>query len=710
MLFTCFSVSAQGLRQADSAKKVSKIYILDNEIGEYLKNDSNSVNKLKGNVKLLHGSDTLYCDSAYFYSERNGVEAFGDVIIRQADGTEASADYMRYNGMTKVVFMRADKPNREVQLYDGKVNTLWSKEIDYNLNTKIGKYRKRGQLQTETTILESNTGEYNMKSKDARFKGDVVVNDPEYRAVSSDIGYNTDTKVARFFGPSVVTNDKSILQTSNGVYDTKNRTSHFVGRASILNEAQYVEGDTLDYDRNSGFGFARGRVIAIDTSMKMTLYCGYAQYNEIHKTLLAYEKPLMKKTDGKDSLFFRADTFFCAPDPTSGRVLSAQDSLQKTADEIRSSVGADSLMLQADSIHNVPVIPAGSTKDTDTLRLVPSDAFELPSDSLTTQTPASPAAPQVPDSPAIPVLLKAADSITIKDKVASVTALKQKMDALVYRKGNTENNKLSVEQADTLKPDDLSLRRRSLDSASQTYNNMPQQVDTAGPRYFMGYHHVLIYSDSLQGKCDSIRYSQVDSLLRMYINPLLWPNNGQLKGDMIFMHMDSSKLSEVHVPRNAIMVYRSGPEKAAMFDQIQGNSIRGYLTNNQLDSLIAEPNASSIYYIKDEDSAYVGSSEAKSERIEVLFEHEEIRKIYYRKDVEQKTTPMKDVVPSALHLSRFSWQEKERPKTLAEFLEGTTQPHLPELLQLPDTAGPPEMELPDETTENKAPETSGKKN
>lgn len=693
MLFTCFGISAQIRKGADSAK-TSRIHILDNDIGEYIKNDTNSVNKLIGNVKLLHGSDTLYCDSAYFYSEQNGVEAFGDVLIRQADGTEASADYMRYNGMTKVVFMRADKPNHEVQLYDGKVNTLWSKEIDYNMNTKIGKYRKRGQLQTETTILESNTGEYNMKTKDARFRGDVVVSDPEYRAVSSDLGYNTETKIVRFFGPSVVTNDKSILQTSNGVYDTKNRTSHFVSRSSILNEAQYIEADTLDYDRNSGFGFAIGNVIAIDTGLKSTLYCGYAQYNEIHKTLLAYQKPLMKKSDGKDSLFIKADTFFSAPDPTAGKQLTAQDSLQKTADEIRAAVGADSLVNHADSI----ALPAdtGSInrgKIVDTLSLIPDDDFEMPADTLHKVT-ITKDIPETRDTTPIitPQETAAIDSVKQKGQQASVDNLKRRMDAMVYRKGNTENNKVSTDKADTLRPDDISTRRRTLDSASLTYNNTPQQADTSGPRYFVGYHNVLIYSDSLQGKCDSIRYSQVDSLMRMYVNPILWPRNGQLKGDMIFMQMDSSRLKEVYVPKNAIMINRSGPEKAGMFDQIQGNSIRGYLTNNKLDSMIAEPNASSIYFIKDEDSAYVGSSEAKSERIEALFENEEISYIYYRKDVEQKTTPMKDVVPSALHLSRFSWQEKERPKTLAEFLEGTTLPHAPELLSMPQTSDQEEQQ------------------
>lgn len=715
MLFTCFGASAQFKKAADSASKMSKIYILDNDVGEYIKNDTNSVNKLIGNVKLLHGSDTLYADSAYFYTERNGVEAFGDVVIRQLDGTEASADYMRYNGITKVVFMRADKPNREVQLYDGKVNTLWSKEIDYNLTTKIGKFRKRGQLQTETTILESNTGEYNMKTKDARFRGDVVVSDPEYTALSSDLGYNTDSKVARFFGPSVVTNDKSILQTSNGVYDTKNRTSHFVNRSSILNEAQYIEADTLDYDRNSGFGFAIGNVIAIDTGLKSTLYCSYAQYNEIKKTLLAYGKPLMKKSDGKDSLFIKADTFFSAPDTSSGKQLSAQDSLQRTADQIRNAVGADSLVQMGDTAMIIPGTKATLNNPADSVSLIPPDDFDMPVDSVPKSKLIQPDSAKL-----IPPEQRVTDSTKPKDRQAAVDDLKKKMDFLVYSSSSStdttgqkavkavrlqpENNKISTDKADTLKQDNASLRRRSLDSASMTYNNTPREADTSGPRYFVGFHHVVIYSDSLQGKCDSIRYSQVDSLMRMYVNPVLWPRNGQLKGDVIYMQMDSSKLKEVHVPKNAIMINRTGPDKAAMFDQIQGNSIRGYLTNNALDSMIAEPNASSIYFIKDEDSAYVGSSEAKSERIEVLFEKEEISSIIYRRDVEQKTTPMKDVVPSSLHLSRFSWQEKERPKTLAEFLEGTTLPHNPELLKMPDTGveqAPVEEPVPEQPKEKK---------
>lgn len=131
------------------------------------------------------------------------------------------------------------------------------------------------------------------------------------------------------------------------------------------------------------------------------------------------------------------------------------------------------------------------------------------------------------------------------------------------------------------------------------------------------------------------------------------------------------------------MISRSGPDKAQMFDQIQGNTIKGYFLNNSLDSLIAQPNASTIYFIKDDSNAYVGCTEAQSERVEILFRDEKIQKIYYRKEVSTKTTPMEDVVPATMHLSRFNWREPERPKTLDSFLEGTSLPHPAELLVNP---------------------------
>jgi hypothetical protein len=368
----------------------------------------------------------------------------------------------------------------------------------------------------------------------------------------------------------------------------------------------------------------------------------------------------MKILNGKDSLFIKADTFFSAPImEKDSSVLTAQDSLQITLDQIRAASGGrnDTANIAIDTGSDKASIPATIAKDS-TVHLV--------SDSLkkTNKMPRN-------------IAIDTAAGKTTTD-AAMLLRRKQDMDRMVY----------ATKARDTLPAGDTTQlplnpeNQHVLDSASATYHNHPDDHgDSSRPRYFIGYHHVLIYSDSLQGKCDSIRYSQDDSLMRMYIDPVLWPGKSQVTGDEIHILTKESSIRELFVPRNAIIISRSGPEKAGMFDQIQGNTIRGFFTDNSLDSLFAQPNASSIYYVKDDDGAYVGSSQATSEQIEIAFDSGKIQKIYYRQDVNQTMTPMKAVTPSTLHLSRFIWREKERPKKLEEFLDGVTLPHEPELLR-----------------------------
>jgi len=686
LLLACigFNTIAFAQKKPDSSK--TSITILGSDYSEYIQSEGKTVQKLINNVKLLHGSDTLYCDSAFFYQTQNGFEAFGDVAIFQADGTEAFADYMRYTGSNKTVYMKANES--DVKLSDGKGNNLWSKELYYNLSTKIGNYTKGGTLQSDATILSSTTGVYNLRTKDAVFQKNVDVNDPEYHVTSTHLGYNTTTKIVRFLGPSLVTNDKSILRTSSGTYDTKDKSGHFVNRSSILNEAQYVEADTLDYDRNTGFAIATGNVIALDTTQNSSLYCGIAKYNEISKVLVAYEKPIMKTINEKDSLFIKGDTFFSKPIVDSDS-LTAQDSLQMTADILRGSVGMDSIpgtdsIVVTDSITGTDSIIGtdGMVRDIDSV-LLPNDSLSLinekqelldsvkiqSADSVTTVlTNATEQTPDTQDSLVLPL-----QNITEKD---SLPDLKERMDILVYDK---KNNGDKTPKDSTVNSYSLS-EQQKMDSTAYSYTNRPAEKDTASPpRYFTVYHNVWIYSDSLQGRCDSLSYSQKDSLMRMFVNPVLWQEKSQITGDIILLQMDSSKLKELTVPSNAIMISRSGPPKAEMFDQVQGNVIKGYFKNNKLDSMTAKPNASSIYFATDESDAYIGASEASSESMEIIFDDGKIKTIYYRKNVEQTMTPMKDVVPDSLRLERFKWREEERPKSLEEFLDGVVLPKTPEL-------------------------------
>ncbi len=497
---------------------------------------------LIGNVQLKQEDNLMYCDSAYISQAENNVEAFGNVQIVQPGGTEVVSDYLRYTGNKRLAYLRGN-----VVLTDGK-NTLWAEELEYNLATKVGVYTLGGTLQSDLTTLSSNSGNYNSRSKDARFVGDVIVSDPEYNVTSTDLGYNTETKLVTFFGPSIVISDQSELRTSSGTWDAKNEIAHFNSRSSIQNQEQYIEADKLDYNKQTGFGVSVGNVVAIDTANKTTLYCGYAEYNQLTNQLLATIKPVMKQVSETDSIYIRADTFYSEP------VAMVRDS-------------------------------ADTTKVSDTVRL--------------------------------------------SGKVTETT------------------------------------QRTITDTA---------RADSSRPRYFIAYHHVLIYSDSMQARCDSLLYSQADSVMKLMssrlvsegIMPVAWSRNSQITGDTILLYLDSNKLKRIFIPNNAFVASRSGPEKANMFDQVQGKTLTGYFENNAMREMIVFPQAESIYYSTDEDNAYLGVNQAQSERMRVLFEDQEVSKIILEQEVKQTMTPMQQANISAMRLSRFLWLEEHRPESVQQ--------------------------------------------
>jgi lipopolysaccharide export system protein LptA len=496
-----------------------------------------SQKKLIGDVNLKQGDSYMSSDSAYIDEISNNVEAFGNVVITQPGGTRVQSDYLRYTGNTKQAYLKGN-----VSLTDGK-NNLWSEDLDYDLGTKIGKYSNGGTLQSESTTLSSNSGMYNVKTKDSRFTGDVFVTDPRYEATSSDLGYNTESKLVRFYGPSDVINDRSHLVTSSGTWDAKNEVAHFRSRSSIQNVDQYIEADTMDYDRKTGFGVAVGNVVGIDTGRKTTLWCGYAQYNEITRKMLTAIKPVMRQMNGDDSLFIKADTFFSAPIP----------------------------------------------RPSDTLR---------------------------------------------RDSLADSTIVK----------GRLKITKAAV-PADTI------------------------DADSTRPRYFIGYHHVLVFSDSLQARCDSISYSQKDSVMKMMYDPIAWSRSSQITGDTILLYLDTSSLNRLYVPNNALIVSLSGPPKAGLYDQVQGKTLTGYFEKNAITTMIVWPNAEAIYYGKDESGAYLGVNQAQSERMKVFFSENKIRRILFEQEVKQTMTPLQQINIQTTRLSRFQWLDEKRPKKLQELFD-----------------------------------------
>ncbi len=564
-------------QQTDTANKV-KITILNSKFGSYTKTDSGEYNKFTGDVILQQGTDTLYCDSAYQNSTTKNFEAFSNVKIAQKDGTQGTSDYLKYTADKKLAYMRGN-----VHLTDGK-NRLHTEDLTYDLGTKTGVYNKGGVLENDSTKVTSNAGVYNVNNKDARFTGHVVILDPQYKIVSEDVVYNTGSKLTTFYAPSTVTRDsgKSILQTSNGTYDGINGVAHFVGHSTIWNDGQYIEGDTLSYNKLTGYGLANGHVISIDTNHHSTMYCGHAEYFQKQRILWATIKPVLVQVNGKDTLYMRADTFYSAP-MTKVKVVSRKSKVVSAGDSV-----TQKNMSNAFVDTSAAFVPAGLRKDT---------TWAIPK-------------------------------------------------AAVKKKKGKKNERVNTIHV--------------VDTAA---------ADTTAPLYFIGYHHVRIFSDSLQGKCDSVSYTRSDSTIRMIYAPIAWAHNSQITGDTILMQLDSNHIKSLYVPNNAFVVSQSGPTKAKLFDQVQGKTLTAYFANNEIDHMVVMPDAESIYYTKDEKNAYVGTDQATSRRMRIFFKDQQIRRIKFEDDVHHTATPMMMVDIPNSHLGRFKWLIDQRPKTKEELFE-----------------------------------------
>ena len=526
----------------------------------HVQTDSGQVNKFIDSAVFYQGTDTLYCDSLYQNITTNTIEAFSNVRIAQAGGTQAMSDYLKYISAKKLAYMHGN-----VSLTDGK-NKLWCDDLTYNLATKYGVYNNSGTLQADSTTVTSNTGEYNVKTKDARFTGKVTVTDPQYYTTSDDMGYNTDTKMTRFFARSVVTGDsgKTTMTTTGGTYDSHAGLAYFYTHSTIWYDGQYIEGDTLYYNKPTGYGYGYGHVIAIDTGHQSTLYCGRTTYNKKKRTLQATEKPVLMQVKGADTLYMRADTFYSAP------VVQLKNDTSKIKMAVRH-------------------------QDT-----------------------------------------------SVKFTVAD--------DNKKAKKGKQKKNNKSV-------------------TAPMVLFEDSSVADTSAPLYFSGYHHVRIFSDSMQGVCDSICYTQSDSTIRMMYNPIAWSRNSQITGDTIVLLLDSNRIKNIFVPNNAFVVSLAGPEKAQLYDQVQGKILKGYFKHNTINNMLVYPNAESIYYSKDDSGAFIGVVQATSDRMHILFEDQKIRKIILEQDTHQTMTPLDKADLPSTRLSRFKWLLEKRPKNKEELFE-----------------------------------------
>lgn len=186
-------------------------------------------------------------------------------------------------------------------------------------------------------------------------------------------------------------------------------------------------------------------------------------------------------------------------------------------------------------------------------------------------------------------------------------------------------------------------------------------------RYFIGFHHVRIYNDSVQAISDSMHYTDMDSSFKLFNNPICWNGNTQLTGDTMFLYTKNQQPKEVNVFFNAMVINKT---TQGFFNQMNGKTLNAYFKAGNIDNIRTKGNpAESIFYPQDNDSAYIGMNRSKADAIDIFFVDKTIHKIKYTNDVSGTLFPMNQIPAVLNQLKNFNWQDDKRPKSKLAIFE-----------------------------------------
>jgi lipopolysaccharide export system protein LptA len=181
-------------------------------------------------------------------------------------------------------------------------------------------------------------------------------------------------------------------------------------------------------------------------------------------------------------------------------------------------------------------------------------------------------------------------------------------------------------------------------------------------RFITAFRNVRIYNDSLQAVGDSLFYSGIDSVFELYYNPIAWSKKSQILGDTIFIETINRQPGKMRIFENAILIEEE-QEEAGFYNQIKGRVINGFFKEGKIDFVEAKGSAESIYYIKNEDSAYVGMNRSEADLIEVLFDSTALNRIKFTRSVKGITYPIRQIPSEQKKFRNFKWFEAKRPKS-----------------------------------------------
>lgn len=277
------------IEHADEMKKINDTFII-----------------LTGNVQFSKGAMLMYCDSAHYFPDTESMDAFSNVRMEQGDTLFIYAEELNYRGPEEVAYLY-DNGRDSVRLINRDV-MLKTPIFIYDLGIDLGYYNVGGALTDKKNRLTSIEGEYVPSTKEANFYNRVHLNsigESDTLDIYTDtLYYNTDTHVAEIYSYSEIVNAQATIFTVSGTYNTETNIADLYERSLVkTSNNNTLQGDTLFYDRNAGYGEAWGHMVLTDSARQATLTGDYGFYNELTDSSYVIGNALAMEYSRPDTLY-----------------------------------------------------------------------------------------------------------------------------------------------------------------------------------------------------------------------------------------------------------------------------------------------------------------------------------------------------------------------------------------------------------------------
>ncbi len=638
------------LARAQEQQTDSLVRLIEAKSAQLLEINGQSYRKVVGTpARFLHNNTFLLCDTALWNVDTQVLDAYGNVSIIQ-DGTVLTSDKMLYFIDRDLAQFRGNV----VQLQDRDRNTLRTRYLDYNTKDSVAVFMNGGSMRDKDgQIIESRNGTYDSKIQKFTFSSDVNMFTDSIFVKTSNLVYESELNLATFGRGTDAWQDDNMLSANAGWYDRGRELFFFRNAVHIMTDTQEGWCDSLYFHRNTMDVEMLGRAQITDTTRNVSAVGGRISYiDSLSKVTLTREPAVISSFEDNgriDTVYFGADTMiyrtvrYC--DIDSLTLVNSEKRLadldvdpvsiyrRKSAEE---AARAAEEAAKNDPNYRPPVTPGKSSGKT-------SDKTpDISSDRSGDNPPVQENLPEDTDA----LSSAGQDSLAVKDTVTDSLSVS---DSLFLAD--------PLAAADSLA---AGIPLSAADSLAVSDTLAVKQLDTTEIGFLTALRNVKLYRDNMQIVCDSLEYSDLDSLARLFKDPIIWNEvTQQYSADSITAVIRGQAMEKASLMSEAFIHIQ---EDESHFDQIKSTEMIAYFNEEGgLDRFDALGGAFAVFFIKEQDVlATVNKKESKM--LSASFKDGNMEKVYYYDAVKSDAYPLAQMAREEQVLKGFRWEPDKRPE------------------------------------------------